>query len=272
MLMDTFNTDPNGLDVFLYDPETDKIIGGVSTVDLGGSSYTSFTDNEYIYVLMQPGSDGGSLLGAMRASSGEYVADLPYWVAKIDPQNWEVVAEYPFRGYRGDWITIDANSKHLYVPAAGSSNVTKIDNDTGQIVWSAATGTGPYGATLTADEKELWVVNKGEGTGFIGRTVTVMDAQTGIGKATLFSGYVSDHILLAPNGQEMWVTSNGEGRIYVFDVETREQTHMIEMPGFGDPHGLVWVHYDEDGKARVVRDQGGFHNGVHPAKGKPLAY
>ena len=67
----------------------------------------------------------------------------PYWVAKIDPTNWEVVAEYPYRGYRGDWIVIDSKSEYLYVPAAGSSNVTKINNATGEIEWSTPTGTGP---------------------------------------------------------------------------------------------------------------------------------
>jgi hypothetical protein len=56
----------------------------------------------------------------------------------------------------------------------------------------------------------------------------------------------------------------------VFDAATKEQLKVIDMPGRGDPHGLVWVSYDEDGDARVVRDQGGFHNGVNPAEGKPL--
>ncbi|MGE4658464.1 MAG: hypothetical protein AAEI08_05965 [Gammaproteobacteria bacterium] len=44
----------------------------------------------------------------------------------------------------------------------------------------------------------------------------------------------------------------------------------IPMPHRGEPHGLVWVAYDENGKGAVVRDQGGFHNGVHPARGSPL--
>ena len=116
----------------------------------------------------------------------------------------------------------------------------------------------------------MWVSNKGEATGAIGRTVTVIDTESGRGKATLFSGYMSDHVLLAPNGKEMWVTSNGEGRIYVFDAATHEQLKVIDMPSRGDAHGLVWVQYDEQGNGRVVRDQGGFHNGVHPARGKPL--
>ena len=44
------------------------------------------------------------------------------------------------------------------------------------------------------------------------------------------------------------------------------------MPSFGDTHGLVWVHYDDNGVGKVVRDQGGFANGVSPALGKSLDY
>ena len=44
------------------------------------------------------------------------------------------------------------------------------------------------------------------------------------------------------------------------------------MPQNGDPLGLVWVHYDENGVSRVVRDQGGFRGGVNPALGTALDY
>jgi DNA-binding beta-propeller fold protein YncE len=132
------------------------------------------------------------------------------------------------------------------------------------------TGIGPYGANLNADETELWVADKGETTGMFGRTISVINANTGRQKQTLFSGYQVDHILLAPNGREFWATSNGEGRIYVFDSDSHEQTHVIDMPQFGDPHGLVWVNYDEHGESKVVRDQGGFHNGIDPRAGRPL--
>ena len=45
---------------------------------------------------------------------------------------------------------------------------------------------------------------------------------------------------------------------------------MIRIPGGGDLHGLVWVHYDENGEPAVVRDQGGFHNGIDPGNGRAL--
>ena len=81
-----------------------------------------------------------------------------------------------------------------------------------------------------------------------------------------------DHVLLSPNGKEIWATSNGEGRILVYDAATREQTHVIDMPENGDAHGLIWVHYDSGGNSRVVRDQGGFHGGVNPFAGVVIDY
>ena len=55
----------------------------------------------------------------------------------------------------------------------------------------------------------------------------------------------------------------------LLSASARDRIRVARRAG-GDPHGLVWAHYDEDGNARVVRDQGGFHNGVNPAEGKPL--
>jgi DNA-binding beta-propeller fold protein YncE len=158
----------------------------------------------------------------------------------------------------------------MFVPAGGSSNVTKMEIASGTAVWTVPTGIGPYGANLNADETEVWVADKGETSGMIGRTITVVDADTGRHLHTLFSAYQVDHVLLAPNGHEFWCTSNAEGRIYVFDAETHEQTHVIDMPKSGDPHGVVFVHYDENGVSKVVRDQGGFHNGIDPRAGRPL--
>ena len=265
LLLDMFTSDPDALDVFLFDPETDEIVGGIRGEYLGGRNYTSFTDDEFIYVLMQPAG-----ANARGFAAGSVTVLRPYWVAKVDPANWEVVAEYPYAGYRGDWVIIDSRSEYMYVPAAVSNNVTKVNLATGAIEWSTPTGIGPYGGTLNADETQVWISNKGETSGQFGRTITVIETASGRILDTVFSGYKADHVLLSPDGTEMWATSNGEGSIYVFDAVTREQLTVINMPHRGEPHGLVWVTYDENGEGRVVRDQGGFHNGVHPARGSPL--
>jgi len=276
MLVDTFARDDNGLDVFLMDPETDEVVGGVRDEDLGGVSYTSFTDNEFIYILMQPGGYGANAISGYQVAGqynrGIYATLRPFWVAKVDPESREVVQEYPYPGFRANWIVVDAASEHMYVPVGANSYLNKINLATGDITWTTPTGIGPYGASLNADESEIWVADKGETSGMFGRTITVIDTDRGRAVETVFSGYQVDHVLLAPNGREIWGTSNADGRIYVFDTEQRIQTHVIDMPNFGDAHGLVFVWYDENLEPHVVRDQGGFHGGINPALGRTIEY
>jgi len=277
MLIDTFARDPSGLDVFLMDPETNEVLGGIRDEDLGGASYTAFGDDEHVYILMEPGgyppnNAAGGYLTANRYNRGEVATMRPFWVARVDPQTWEVVREYPYPGFRANWIVIDSAKENMYVAVGASSYVTKINLVSGEILWTTPTGSGPYGASLNADESEIWVADKGETTGFYGRTMTVVGTETGRQIETVFSGYAVDHVLLSPNGREMWGTSNADGAIYVFDAATHEQTHVIEMPGLGEPHGLVFVWYDDEAQPHVVRDQGGFHSGINPALGRPLDY
>ena len=131
----------------LLDAETDKIIGGVRDEDLGGSSYTAFTDDDFIYVLMEPvgyaSHRSTGMAGAQNIYRGVITTMKPFWVAKIDPDTWEVVQEYPYPGFRGDWIVIDAAKKFMYITAGGNSMLSKINLETGEIVWNSGTGISP---------------------------------------------------------------------------------------------------------------------------------
>ena len=277
VMLDMFARDPDGLAINLMDPETDEIVGGVRDVDMGGYVYTAWTDKdyEYIYALMEPAGyapgRATGMFGAISMYQGRLMAMRPFWIAKIDPDTWEVVAEFPIPGYRPNWLIVDSAKENMYVINT-LSNASKINIETGAIQWTNGTGIGPYGGSLNADETELWVADKGEAAGHLGRTITVMDSISGHAIETLYGGYKVDHVLLSPNGKEMWATSNGEGRLYVYDVETKALLKVIDMPGNGDAHGLIWVHYDENGEPRVVRDQGNFHGGVNPMTGNALDY
>jgi mono/diheme cytochrome c family protein len=274
LLLDMFGRAPNGLAIQLLDPETDEILGGITDEDLGGRAYTVWTDRdyEYIYATVEPvGNYRSGYAATQMMYQGKLMAIRPFWIAKIDPETWTVVKEYPVPGYRPNWLVVDSAKEHLYVVNT-MGNASKINIETGEVIWTHGTGIGPYGGSLNADETEFWVADKGEGAHHLGRTITVMDTQAGIATATLFGAYKTDHVLLAPNGREMWATSNGEGRILIYDTQTKELIKSIDMPGNGDAHGLVWVHYDENGVGSVVRDQGNFHNGVNPAMGSPLSY
>jgi hypothetical protein len=277
LLLDMFGRDSGGLALMLYDSDADEIVGGILDVDLGGYAYTVWSDPdyEYIYALMEPAGyatgRATGMFGAISMYQGKLLAMRPYWIAKINPDTWEVEAEFPVPGYRPNWVVVDSAKEYLYVINT-MSNAAKMDVETGEVIWTNGTGIGPYGATLNADETELWIADKGEAAGHYGRTLTVIDAESGQHLGTLFGGYMVDHVLLAPNGKEMWTTSNAEGRIYVYDAETRELMTKIDMPGNGDAHGLAWIHYDENGVPRTVRDQGNFHNGVNPMRGAMLDY
>jgi len=268
LLVDTFATDPNGLSVFLFDTQSDEIVGGVRDEDLGGRSYTAWTDNQHIFVLMEPIDYG--YFAAQRIMRGELKNFPTSWIVKLDPENWEAVQEYPHPGYRADWICFDKENKYMFVPSTGSNNISKINIDTGSIEWVRPTGTGPYACDLNTAGDEVWVADKGEATLMVGsRTITVYDTESGRHLDTLFSAYRADHLLLSPQGNEFWLTSNVEGAIYVFDAHNRKRKDIIHMPNGGDAHGLVWVYYDEIGVPKVIRDQGGFHNGIDPRNDRP---
>jgi DNA-binding beta-propeller fold protein YncE/mono/diheme cytochrome c family protein len=277
VLFDMFARDPGGLGMIIFDPETNEVLGGVSDLDMGGFIYTVWTDAEYefIYALMEPAGyapgRGTGMQGVTMFNRGDLTAMRPFWLAKIDPDTWEVVAEFPVPGYRGNWVVVDAANEYAY-PIMSSSSVSKMDVNTGEIIWTTGSGIGPYGGSLNADESELWIADKGEAAHHLGRTITVIDTHEGHAVETLYGAYKVDHVLLSPNGKEMWATSNGEGRIYVYDAESKDLLKIIDMPGNGDAHGLIWVHYDENGEPVVVRDQGNFHGGINPALGQVLDY
>lgn len=283
MLFDSFSKDPDGLDTFLFDPETDQVVAGIRNEELGGSTYTAWTDhqNEFIYHLMEPAgytdrptTDG--YLSAHWLRQQGFTASRPYWVAQIavsdDLQHWEVVREFPYFGNRGNWLEVSPDRAHMYINSGGMNIAQKVDMETGQAVWSTPVGDGPYGNELTADLSELWVLNKGETTGMWGHDIHIIDTATGERTGIINTGFTSDHVLLSPNGEEMWVSSNGSGKLFVYDVASRKLKSEIHLPGYGDPHGMPFVYYDESGASHLIADQNGFHNGVDPQMGQPLEY
>lgn len=269
MLVSTFSTVTGGMSIFLLDAATDEMVGGVRASDLGGSTYLTFQDpqEKFIYVLMEP-SESAGFAGLMEGTMGQGV----FWIAKIDPETWTVVREYPYPGWRSDWIQFSADGKSMYVDGYLDDTVSKIDLETGKLVWRTDTGPGPYGIELTADGKEVWVTDKGEASkNHKGRTITVIDEKTGTYKDTIAQGRGTDHLTLSPDGREMWASSNDGGEVNVFDVSAHKLIATIPMPQRGDAHGVVFVSYGADLKARVVADQGDFHAGVDPRNSRPLA-
>ena len=115
---------------------------------------------------------------------------------------------------------------------------------------------------MSIDDKEVWVADKGENGPKDGATITVIDAEKNVVKRTIQTDCVrDDHIILSPDGSEMWATCNTSLEIVVVDAKTYSIKTRIPMPNLGDSHGGVFVSYSRGANglvAEVLSDQNGF--------------
>src|SRR5262249_26220668 len=101
-----------------------------------------------------------------------------------------------------------------------------------------------YGIRLSIDDKELWVADKGEVGPKDGATITIIDTEKNEVTRTLQTNCLrNDHIVISPDGQEMWAACNSSHEIVVLDSKTYEIKNRIPMPNGGDSHGGVFVSY-----------------------------
>jgi len=92
-------------------------------------------------------------------------------------------------------------------------------------------------------------------------TITIVDAEKNEVKSTVQTDCVrNDHIIMSPDGGEMWATCNTSHDIVVLDAKTHALKTRIPMPNGGDSHGGVFVAYTRGANgvaAEVVSDQNG---------------
>ena len=274
---------PNiGAAAAIMDTETNEIVWGICSADLGEDANISTKvwagpDEKYIYALVE--NPAGHSVGTQFIQGVMGLGGFDFWIDKIDAVTGEVVAEYPYPGITATWIQFSADGKYMYTNGSADNSLIKLDLGTGALEWRADVGPGPYGIAVIPGEdgveKEIWVADKGESwKRGKGTTITVINAETGGWASTInYGGRHLDHVVLSPDGTEIWASSNSLQQVYVIDVATRETTHTIDLPGTGrDAHGVVFVYVDQDGTRRVVSDQGGFHDEVDPVRGRPLEY
>jgi len=259
MLVEHFNWNtPNspGKGFFIADPmDNNKVIAGMSTADLHGNPYTGFTtpDGKYLYYSVPP------------PNRAELLTQIEGWLAKIDTSTWKVVQSLPMKHYPL-WTVFSKDGKWAWVSQSADETVAKIQRGVGprdrdKVVAEVKTGPGPYGLRLSADDKELWVADKGELGPKDGSTITIVDTEKNEVKTTVQTDCVrNDHIIMSPDGQEMWATCNTSHEIVVLDSKTHAIKTRIPMPNQGDSHGGVFVSYARNGNgvaAEVVSDQNG---------------
>jgi len=241
--------------LFALDPGNENdMVSEIAAAPFEGRPYIGFPspDGKYIYMTVRPPQDS-EIHGA--------------WISRVDLSDWTVekVADV---GAGAVWTTFTRDGRYAYVTIGEEDWVQKVDLIEGKVIGKVSSGRGPYGAVLSPDEKTLFVVSKGEGGhGQRGATFVKIDAEAMrlIEERPSCLAYVcqADHAVLSPDGTELWIDNN-MGYIDVFDVETLEMKAEITMPLLADPHGGVFVQYDNTGAGHVVMDTGGPHGGVSP--------
>lgn len=248
-----FNWNFGGAGLYILDPsQGNAVVGGMTNGDLHGGPYNLVPspDGKFIYATM-PGGVG--------SNPGRGMREIESATFKIDPKTWTVKTNY-WPQSDPNWPCISRDGKTLWVTLGGPGKVVKIDTVKDEEVAEVTTGPGPYGCQLSYDETKLYVADKGEAPGYgqQARTVTVIDTRTNtVIKQIAPVGRTTDHVVLSPDGSEIWAQSNADHAIWVIDTETDEIEEVIQMPNDGDVHGGAFVRFFSAGtemKAEVVGD------------------
>jgi DNA-binding beta-propeller fold protein YncE len=251
------NASSTGKGFYVLDPtDNNRVIAGMLPADLHGLPYTGFTtpDGKYLYFSMPP------------PNRADLLHEIQGWVAKIDTDTWKVVQSIPMKHYPL-WTVFSMDEKWAWVTNSVDDSVLKIQRaakpgEKDKVVAEIGVGPGPYGMRMSIDDKEVWVADKGENGPKDGATITVIDAEKNTVKRTIQTNCIrDDHIILSPDGSEMWATCNTSHEIVVVDAKTYNIKTRIPMPNVGDSHGGVFVQYTRGPNglvAEVVSDQNGF--------------
>lgn len=260
-----------GKGFFVLDPtDNNRVVAGMSTADIHGNPYSGFTtpDGQFLYYSVPP------------PNRGELLREIDGWLAKIDTSTWKVVQSLPMKHYPL-WTVFSNDGKWAWVTNSVDDKVLKIQRgmrpgERDKVVAEVPTGMGPYGMRMSIDDKEIWVADKGENGPRDGRTITIIDTEKNQVKATVQTDCIrNDHIILSPDGQEMWATCNTSHDIVILDSKTRDIRGRIPMPNIGDSHGGVFVAYRREANgvtAEVVSDQNGLQGSALEAALKGVSW
>lgn len=241
--------------LFTLDPDDgNKMVNEIAAAPFEGRPYIGFPspDGKYIYMTVRPPQDS---------------TEKEAWISRVNLSDWSV-EKIVNVGPGAVWTNFSRDGQYAYVTIGEEDWVVKVDLAQKKVLGKVSSGRGPYGAILSPDEKTLFVVSKGEGGhGQRGATFVVIDAQAMrlLEERPSCLAFVcqADHPILSPDGTELWIDNN-MGYLDVFDAKTFEMKAEITMPLLADPHGGVFVQYDNAGEGHVVMDTGGPHGGVSP--------
>ena len=257
MLIDGWGT------FFTLDPSDDnRVVGAVDPADLKGSGYLGFGDPSGKWLLL-------SVRTGFNASGG---------VAVVDLKDWKVKARITTEDKDPIWVAFSDSGKFAYVSGGHESKVARIDmSKPNPAEWEVTgmtnAGTiGPYGLSLSWDEKLLVAIGKGEASHNQGITAglirpAVMQKPPGAGwgadvAGTVYTGCLrNDHGILHPDpdANEMWLSCNSSFENVVLDLAKLTVKARLPMPNGGSSHNGAFVSYKPDWTGELLSDTNGLH-------------
>ncbi len=231
MWVDVFQQDPDGAHMVMFDAQTLDVTCAIRDESIGkGKFWTQMhmtPTGNYFMLQVTPVEP---YVGAAVVTTGDPLYLPPNYIGVVDTSSFEMVREIPIPPQGGGFTITDVNEEYIYNVSGGSDQIFKQNFENGALIWEQRTGMGPYGLAFNADHSEVWVTDKGESVEYWGNSLTVIDDRTGRIRTRInLPGYGVDHLILSPDGDEFWATSNASGQTYVVDSKTYEVTHTINM-------------------------------------------
>jgi DNA-binding beta-propeller fold protein YncE len=128
-------------------------------------------------------------------------------------------------------VIVVPDKHRVYATATGNNQLVAIDEDSGQVVFRAPTGTYPDGLAYDPLQRTAWTTNESAGT------ETVIDADTGAVRATVPAGGEVGNIVYDSFLGQMVVAVQGRNDLAVVDPLSFTVTGRIPTPGCDHPHG-----------------------------------
>jgi hypothetical protein len=128
-------------------------------------------------------------------------------------------------------VIVVPDKGRVYATATGSNQVVAINEESGQVVFHAATDSYPDGLTYDAVRRTVWTTNESAGT------ETVIDADTGAIRATVPLGGEVGNVAYDPPTDRIVVAVQGRNDLAVIDPVIFAVVERIPTPGCDAPHG-----------------------------------
>ncbi len=149
--------------------------------------------------------------------------ELPDQLLVIDPEKRSVLKHFATRGNTSHMVTLGPGGRFAYVSNSGSSNVSAIDLNSGEVKL-IPTGNRPEGSVLSKDGRELYVCNREAAS------ITVIDTTRQSAIANIPTGKGPVRIALTPDGKTLVYALMHDKKIAFADPRARKQTDYLILP------------------------------------------